>query len=149
MGHKSSECGGKGGNGKGGSGSCNNVGAEEGEVAEVGGVWTIAAVEDEKNERKSKNRVGLELMKVGRNRFEVLRLDSDEEEDEKLPELRLDICAVAPTEWNELDIAQIKTEIIVDSAAEESVCPLKWADDFGTQQSAKTLKLVNASGGKI
>ena len=43
------------------------------------------------------------------------------------------------------------TEITVDSAADESVCPLKCAEQFGMQpiEPGKELRLVNASGGKI
>ena len=43
------------------------------------------------------------------------------------------------------------TEITVDSVADESVCPLKWAEQFGMQpiEPGKELRLVNASGGKI
>ena len=49
--------------------------------------------------------------------------------------------------------AQLKdgrwTEITVDSAAEESVCPSQWAQDYGIKQEGHKLNLVNASGGKI
>ena len=42
-----------------------------------------------------------------------------------------------------------KTEITVDSGAEESVCPLHWGEQFGKIPSAKTMKFRSASGGQI
>ena len=43
------------------------------------------------------------------------------------------------------------TEITVNSAAEESVCPRGWAEQFGMKpvEPGKEMKLVNASGGRI
>ena len=41
------------------------------------------------------------------------------------------------------------SEIIVDSAAEESVCPYEWGKRFGLREVGKKMNLVNASGGKI
>ena len=41
------------------------------------------------------------------------------------------------------------TEIIVDSAPEESVCPYEWGKRFGLREVGKKMNLVNASGGKI
>ena len=57
----------------------------------------------------------------------------------------LDICHV------EADVCALKTDITVDSAAEESVCPQGWAAHFGTTPvpEGKGLRLVNASGGPI
>ena len=42
-------------------------------------------------------------------------------------------------------------EITVDSAAEESVCPIWFGEDFGIQrvEKGREMKLINASGGKI
>ena len=40
-------------------------------------------------------------------------------------------------------------EITVDSAAEESVCPHGWGNQFGINGVEQKLNLVNASGGKI
>ena len=44
-----------------------------------------------------------------------------------------------------------KTEITIDSAAEEAVCPAEWAAEFGTTQVKKgeEMSLVSANGGKI
>ena len=49
------------------------------------------------------------------------------------------------------EVCGVRTEITVDSAAEESVCPHGWAENFGISPVTKgqELKLVNASGGKI
>ena len=41
------------------------------------------------------------------------------------------------------------TEITVDSAAEESVCPKSWGQQFGILPAERKLRLVNASGGNI
>ena len=40
-------------------------------------------------------------------------------------------------------------EIVVDSAAEESVWPHAWGKQFGMGQVSQKMNLVNASGGKI
>ena len=40
-------------------------------------------------------------------------------------------------------------EITIDSAAEESVCPRDWCEEFGTKGPEKWLKFVNASGGAM
>ena len=42
-----------------------------------------------------------------------------------------------------------ETEIVVDSGAEENVCPKWWGDQFGLNGSGRMLNLRNASGGKI
>ena len=42
-----------------------------------------------------------------------------------------------------------ETEIVVDSGAEENVCPKWWGESFGLNTSCKILNLRNASGGKI
>ena len=66
----------------------------------------------------------------------------------------MDICPVeAETEKVEegavVDVCGVRTEITVDSAADESVCPRHWAEQFGMGPIEKKLKLVNASGGEI
>ena len=43
----------------------------------------------------------------------------------------------------------VRTEITVDSGAEESVCPKDWGAQFGLKESDRRLNLVNASGGTI
>ena len=42
-----------------------------------------------------------------------------------------------------------KTEITVDSGAEESVCPWDWGERFGMDEGAPKLTFRNASGGLI
>ena len=42
-----------------------------------------------------------------------------------------------------------KGEIVVDSAAEESVCPVEWEKDFQVRETGRKINLRNASGGKI
>ena len=65
----------------------------------------------------------------------------------------LSICPVAGDWLEEEDMAicGAMAEITVDSAADESVCPQSWAEQFRMEavEPGKQLKLVNASGGKI
>ena len=58
---------------------------------------------------------------------------------------------VAETEKMEAAVCLMMTDITVDSAADESVCPRSWAEQFGMMpvEPGKELKLVNASGGNI
>ena len=42
-----------------------------------------------------------------------------------------------------------EAEIWVDSAAEESVCPVGFAEEFDMVESGRVVKLVNASGKPI
>ena len=42
-----------------------------------------------------------------------------------------------------------RTEITVDSGAEESVCPWDWGSQFGIQEVDRWMNLKNASGGFI
>ena len=42
-----------------------------------------------------------------------------------------------------------REEIAVDSAAEESVCPIEWCEAYKTEIPQKWMKFVNASGGKM
>ena len=52
---------------------------------------------------------------------------------------------------DEVDICSTTAEITIDSAAEESVCPLHCAEHFQLKpvESGKELRFVNASGGRI
>ena len=66
----------------------------------------------------------------------------------------LEICPAQQEEGEEqwqwrAEVGGARAEIIVDSAADESVCPQDWAWQFGTGPSRKHLKLVNANGGSI
>ena len=43
-----------------------------------------------------------------------------------------------------------KTMIMVDSGAEENVCPWEWGEElFGTQSAEEHMQFKNASGGNI
>ena len=42
-----------------------------------------------------------------------------------------------------------ETEIVIDSGAEENVCPKWWGESFGFESSFKPLNLRSASGDKI
>ena len=166
VGHKAAECGGKGGHG----GGVEAIEEEE-EVAEVGGIWTIAAVEKEWTTVKRRKpptkkevawrRRNTEMAVEQKNKFE--ELDDGGDTQETPPGLTRDraspcgcskgsqaVCAVEATlQVEEVAVAQVSTEITIDSAAEESVCPQKWAEGFGLQRADRPLKLVNASGGRI
>ena len=41
------------------------------------------------------------------------------------------------------------TEITVDSAAEESVCPKDWGKQFPLKRPSRWMRFVNASGGSM
>jgi len=56
-------------------------------------------------------------------------------------------CRIAAVEMGWRNIG--KEEIVIDSAAEESVCPKNWAVDFGTNPAEKRMKFINASGGEM
>ena len=123
---------------------------EEEVVADVGGVWTIALVEKGRTKAKgwrrptkmeaALRRRSTEVAFVHKNKFGVLEVDCGD----------LAVYAVeASSQVHELDVAQVSTEITIESAAEESVCPQKWAESFGLQAVDRPLKLVNGSGGRI
>ena len=42
-----------------------------------------------------------------------------------------------------------KTEITVDSGAEENVCPWDWGVQFGIDEGVRKLRFRDASGGSI
>ena len=42
-----------------------------------------------------------------------------------------------------------RTQITIDSGAEENVCPWEWGEKFGVDQSGQKMKFRNASGGAI
>ena len=133
-------------------------------VSSVGGVWAISAVskEDENDTSDGQSdlttdwqvvrgrwkKTGAKQMpkavkgvaggiEVTSGQFGSLMLCPVEEEGEAT-EKEGEVCGVT-------------TEITVDSAAEESVCPLRWAEQFGLDpvEKGREMKLVNASGGRI
>ena len=96
---------------------------EEEVVADVGGVWTTASVEKGRTKAKgwrrptkkaaALRRRSTEVAFVHKNKFGVLEVDCGD----------LAVYAVeASAQVHELDVAQVSTEITIDSAAEESVC---------------------------
>lgn len=92
-------------------------------------------------------------VKVSRGRFGVLSVH--EVTDEALKGDEVWICPVGREETYKDEVSKavcgVLTEITVDSAAEESVCPMGWAEQFGMTpvEPDKAMKLVNASGGRI
>ena len=80
-------------------------------------------------------------LKVTPGRYGVLGVQETED----------DVLWVCPAEEEEFAVSAMSAEITVDSAADESVCPRSWAEQFGLKpvEPGKELKLVNASGGKI
>jgi hypothetical protein len=56
-------------------------------------------------------------------------------------------CRIAAVELGWKNIG--KEEIVIDSAAEESVCPKDWGAAFGTSPSEKRMRFINASGGEM
>ena len=42
-----------------------------------------------------------------------------------------------------------RTEITVDSGAEENVCPWHWGEQFPTRPADRWMRFKNASGGEI
>ena len=96
---------------------------EEEVVADVSGVWTITSVEIGRTKVKGWRRLtkalrrwSAEVALVHKNNFGV-EVDFGD----------LPVSVVeASAQVFELDVAQVNTEMTIDSAAEESVCPIKW-----------------------
>jgi hypothetical protein len=140
---------------------------------EVGGVWHIAHVtaEDcpEAEWKTVKNNKGLEVYNVvqkgagekvmktaaGKNRFEVLDVTDEECENQGDYEPRyvhttsstfIGTVAAAPrSRWRKTGSG----EITVDSAAEESVCPKSWEEQYPMRRPSRWMRFVNASGGAM
>ena len=149
------------------------------DVASVGGVWMIGQVADQSTQNKNpceeyakhnKNRAsadgdlgpdppcsrdgwrvvpglwrpiaprsseaGIQMSKGRYGVLDICPVEMEGGEAEKQEDPAADVCGV-------------KTEITVDSAADESVCPQGWAAHFGTEPVERKLNLVNASGGPI
>ena len=89
------------------------------------------------------------LVKVSPGSFGVLGVH--EEVDQAQGEGIRWVCPVVDEKDGEKAGCGVMTEITVDSAAEESVCPRAWAEQFGIKsvEPGKAMKLVNASGGRI
>ena len=96
---------------------------EEEVVADVGGVWTIISVEIGRTKVKGWRRLtkalrrwSAEVAFAHKNNFGV-EVDCGD------PSVSV---VEASAQVFELDVAQVSTEMTIDSAAEESVCPKKW-----------------------
>ena len=107
---------------------------EEEVVADVGGVWTIASVEKGRTKAKgwhppTKKEAALrrrskEVAFVHKNKFGVLEVDCGD----------LAVYAVeVSAQVHELDVAQVSTEITIESAAEESVCRKSGPSHLGSK----------------
>ena len=154
VGHKSAEC---------NQMQVNEVAGEQGagDVASVGGVWMIGQVSNQPGEQDSTQREvggsrgprggGEWRLVAGRWRPRVPDLRSSIVEVTKGRFESLDVCPVEEERQAEEaeEVCGVQAEITVDSAADESVCPRQWAEQFGTGPKRRDLKLVNASGGPI
>ena len=93
-----------------------------------------------------RHKVGQEGFKVSAGRFGALGICPvvKEEPEEEIVGKDRDVSGEAA-------VCGVATEITVDSAAEESVCPLHWAEQFGLDpvQPGRKMNFVNASGGRI
>ena len=92
---------------------------------QVDSVWAMAVeVEEDAPEEKLPKKVG-----------------------DNIDEQNLMIGHVAKQNW----VRRGRSEVTVDSAADESVCPKAWGDVFELQEvvPGKEMKLTNANGGKI
>ena len=69
--------------------------------------------------------------------------DKDDKEDKH--KTKVFIGAIDVTKWEQRG----RGEITIDSAAEESVCPRLWREEFPVIRSAKKMNFLNASGGKM
>ena len=133
--------------------------AETVEVADVGGVWAISRVEREAPAQTTREEAADGLLDWTRVKS---RWRSAGARPTKKSEAIADkgvaisggrfawLCQVEA----EIDSAtsdSLTTEITVDSAADESVCPERWAEQFKLNpvENGKEMRFVNASGGRI
>lgn len=102
------------------------TGEEDEHERDIGGVWMIGCVE-----KSTETAV--------KNSFQALTVD-----EESRPEERF-IGAIDKSSWELCG----QGEITIDSAAEESVCPRRWREDFPVVPTAKKMNFLNASGGRM
>jgi hypothetical protein len=136
------------------------------DTVEIGTVWTIAPVEV-RQKIKIKNKYS-ELEADEEEEFEdMLEMilesgsEADESEDEaktikkkkwvkveakkKMGKERM-ICQIGTEKWVKIR----QGEVTVDSAAEESVCPVGWCEEYELQPKAgRGLRFVTANGGEM
>ena len=111
---------------------------------QVGGVWMIANVEAEQKRCEEKHNSPELADGDGTDEKEWVtvvpkkskrRVSTKWKSGNKVEELDKSAIAICPVE-----LCSVKTEITIDSAAEESVCPEEWATSFGLKpvQGAKS-----------
>ena len=93
---------------------------EEEVVADVGEVWMKGWRRPSKKDVALRRR-STQVAFVHKNKFGELEVDCG------------DRAVETSTQVHELDVAQVSTEITIDSASEESVCPQQRAESFGLQ----------------
>ena len=129
------------------------------EVANVGGVWMIGQVVKQEREEMQEQNEGEDetTWRLVAGHWRPRCVDRQKEHID-VTQGRFGVLNICPVEKEEAggtvvegSICGVRAEITVDSAADESVCPRAWAEQFGTQSVApgRELMLVNASGGKI
>ena len=128
--------------------------AKTADVSSVGGVWSISEVSkedggDEVSQTASLS--GLEEWTVVKGRWRKEPRVLETKGDFQVSAGRFAMLCPVDVECGEAHICSMTTEITVDSAAEESVCPLHWAEQFRLNpvEAGQELRLVNASGGRI
>ena len=144
------------------------VDAVEGVRYEVGGIWEIAHVTAEEHQSNKwetvKSRKGIAKQKpvprgvtlgdylkpriaTVENRFSALSVTDEEYEPKYVHTTSSNfigtVGAASRGRWRKTGSG----EITVDSAAEESVCPKVWEEQYKMHKPARWMKFVNASGG--
>ena len=122
---------------------------------QVGGCWMVANVMKEKT-TTIQNQIDFFSVDIGAEEFskvwpkledtvlmkEIGKQKWDKKETQ-VQEKECDICGLGSA-------GGAKTDVTVDSAAEESVCPQDWANNFEMQPlRGEGMKFVNANGGRI
>ena len=125
-------------------------------VGSVGGVWMISEVA--RQEPDEPPGLGRSWKTVpGRWRPKVRGSSGASASGVKITRGRFEALDICPVESDfsadsaTAVVCSASAEITVDSAADESVCPRDWAEQFGTNpvKTGRELKLINATGGKI
>jgi hypothetical protein len=121
------------------------------DTAQIGTVWTIAPVEV-RQMTQIQNKYS-ELEAIGDMDFdkdEVEKIEKNkwvkvEATKKKMRKERM-ICQVVTDKWVKIRHG----EVTVDSAAEESVCPVGWCEEYELQPKAgRGLRFVTANGGEM
>ena len=114
-------------------------------VASVGGCWTIGSVA---KTRKVPMSAGTD--------WQAVRSKTPKSPPGLLPRPSSQGGKATSCPWfigsvGESDVCAVSTDVTVDSAAEESVCPSSWGTQFGLHPvpAEQQMAFVNASGGRI